>query len=103
MAKIGRPTDALKHKFQAILEKSNAYIRLQQILAQTKSDETFMRAFDICHDRAYGKALQVNENFQHDDSERPSTEALIETIRALREQLNLAREGTSVETGKPEV
>lgn len=93
----GRQSDAVRHKFQQALESSNAFGRITQILAKTKSDETFLRCVEFCSDRAYGKPTQVNENFNHNEDNRPSTESLIETIRALREELKSLREGAGVE------
>lgn len=101
MAKTGRPSDALRHRFQGILESANAYERIRQILMQTKREDIFLRCVEICADRAFGKPLQVNENFNHDDDpERPTTEALIETIRTLRDELKSSREGTGVAAEK---
>ena len=54
----GRPSDAIKHRFQRILEESNAYDRLKQILATTKNEDTFLKAYQLTLDRAYGKPLQ---------------------------------------------
>lgn len=61
MAKMGRPTDALKHRFERILEEANAYEKFKQILIKTKKEEVFLKAFDVCHDRAFGKPAQALE------------------------------------------
>lgn len=49
---------------------------------------------------AEGKAIQRNENQNIDDPDRPTTDVLIETIRALREELGSLRKGAPVENGK---
>jgi hypothetical protein len=54
----GRASDAIKHRFQRILEESNAYDRLKQILATTKNEETFLKAYQLTLDRAFGKPIQ---------------------------------------------
>lgn len=108
MGKPGRPTDALKHRFARILEEANSYERFKNLLIKTKSDETFLRAFAECHDRAFGKSPQFLDVMNHDDSdERPTLEALTETIRtnnetiaALRKQLEAAGSGVGVETAQ---
>lgn len=59
----GRPLDALKHRFQRILEEANAYDKLKQILLTTKDEEVFMKALQIALDRGYGKpkeSVEVN-------------------------------------------
>jgi hypothetical protein len=44
-----------------------------------------------------GKAQQSIDITQHNDDNRPSTDALIQTITALRAELDSLREGTTVE------
>lgn len=61
MAKMGRPTDAVKHKFQMILEKSDAHERFLRILKQTKDEKNFLKAYEMACDRAYGKPEQSME------------------------------------------
>lgn len=56
--KNGRPTDALKHKFQRILEESDSYKRLGRILKNTKDDDLFLRALVISLERGYGRPMQ---------------------------------------------
>lgn len=99
MAKMGRPTDAVKHRFQRILEEANAYEKFKQILLKTKKEDVFIKAFDLCHDRAFGKAQQFVDLDVNDGSDRPTTDSLIETITALRKELDLAREGIGMATG----
>ena len=82
MAKMGRPTDALKHRFKQILESSNAYRRYTQILAKTGKDDVFLKAFEMAHDRAYGKAQQFLDMELNDVSGRPTKEELDEALRS---------------------
>lgn len=98
MAQMGRRPDALKHRFERILDEANAYERMKQLLMKTNKDETFVKAFEVCHERAFGKPTQVNENYNYDDPDKPTTESLVETIRVLREELGSLREGIKLET-----
>lgn len=93
----GRRKDAVAHRYQQILETSGAYDRYAQILRKTENEANFIKAFELGEDRASGKPLQRNENTNVDDPDRPSTESLVETIRALREELKSLREGAGVE------
>jgi len=88
MAKMGRPTDALKHRFQKILESSNAYERLQQIMAQTEKEEVFLKALEICHDRAYGKAPQFMEMDLNDVTARPTIDDLNAALASVESNQN---------------
>jgi len=88
MAKMGRPTDAIKHKFARILEESHAYERFKKILAQTKKDDVFLKAFDLCHDRAFGKPLQSVDMDVNDVSDRPTREELDAALRSVEAHPN---------------
>jgi hypothetical protein len=92
MAKMGRPTDALKHKFQRILEEANAYERFKQLMLKGK-DETFIKAFELSHDRAYGKAPQFVDMEVNDVTQRPTAEDLNAAYESVRNHQN----GVSVE------
>lgn len=83
MARMGRPTNALKHKFERILEESHAYEKFKRILANAKKDETFLHAFELCHDRAFGKAPQFVDMDVNDVSQRPTNEELDAALRSL--------------------
>lgn len=96
-SRLGRRKDAVAHRYQEILETSGAYRRYREILNKTKNEANFLKAFEMGEDRASGKALQRNENTNIEDNDRPSTEALVETIRTLREELKSLREGVGVE------
>lgn len=93
---MGRPTDAVKHRFARILEESNAYEKFKQILIKTKKEDVFIKAFDLCHDRAFGKAPQSIEMELNDVTDRPSTEELDIALRSL----NGDSKGTGLEKGE---
>lgn len=99
MAKTGRPLDSVRHRYQRILEESGAYERFHKILKQTPNDQNFIKAFDLANDRAWGKAEQTIEMTQY-DGDRPTAETLINTITALRAELDNLRKGVELEAGK---
>ena len=80
---MGRPTDELKHRFARILEEANAYEKFKQILIKTKKEDVFLKAFDVCHDRAFGKAPQFVDMDLNDVTSRPTVEQLNEALRSL--------------------
>ena len=57
-AKRGHQNEAIRHRFERILEESNAYDRLKMILATTKKEEVFLKAYDLVANRAFGKPIQ---------------------------------------------
>jgi len=91
---MARPLNSVMHKFQRILEQSNADKRFLEVLKQTKDPDRWLRAYEFAYDRAYGKSIQINENINTDDIDRPTTNTLIETIGVLREELDRLRKGT---------
>lgn len=101
MAKTGRPLDSVKHKYRMILEQSGAYNRYREILAKTKSDTDFLKAFELGEDRASGKPIQYNDNTNREDDDRPPIGELLETITALRKELDGLKQGDSVAAEKP--
>lgn len=80
---MGRPKDELKHKFKRILEESNAYEKFKQILIKAKKEDVFLKAFDMCHDRAFGKAQQFVDMDVNDVTGRPTKEELNDALRSL--------------------
>jgi len=94
MAKMGRPTDALKHKFQRILEQSGADAKFKRIMAATEKEDVFLKAYDMAHDRAYGKALQSIETSDVTEQRIDKSgleEALRRNEEALRNISDLAK------------
>lgn len=92
---MGRPTNAVKHKFQEILDGPSGIAKFKRIMAATTKDETYLAYFKECIDRAHGKPLQVNENFNHED-DRPTTAELDAAIGSV----NGHSKGTGVEAQK---
>jgi hypothetical protein len=78
----GARKDAVKFRYQQILESSGAYVRFQKILKQTVKDENFLKAFEMAEDRASGKPLQKHE--VEDVTDGLSREELEELRAALR-------------------
>lgn len=80
---MGRPTNSLKHKFDEILESESGIPKFKRMMAATTKAETYIHYFRECLDRSsVGKAIQVNENFNHDD-DRPTTTELDAALRSL--------------------
>lgn len=96
MAKLGRVSDAVKHRFEEILESPSGYQKFKRIMAATKKEDTYLSYFKECMDRKFGKSQQFVDLTNSDDPDRPSTEALIQTISILRAELELARKGTGL-------
>lgn len=59
-----------------------------------------IRAGEAYLDRRMGKVPQALDVTNRDETDRPSTDALIQTMSALRSELDALRKGTSVEAGK---
>lgn len=74
--------------FKKILITSGAHNRFRNILMQTKSDHVFLKAYELANDRAWGKAVQEMDIKTQDLTNRPSSDALIDTITALRRELD---------------
>lgn len=92
----GRRRDAVSERYKRILEESGAYERYKMILIKTENEANFIKAFEMGEDRASGKPLQRNENTNVDDPDRPTTDALIQTIATLRTELDSLRKGAGV-------
>lgn len=58
---MGRPTDAIRHRFERILQESDADSRIKKILKQTEKPDVFLKAYEVCLDRAYGRPSQSHE------------------------------------------
>lgn len=90
--------DAVRARYQKILESSGAYERFHKILKQTVKEENFLKAFEMAEDRASGKPQQGLDVNTIDDTDRPPTDVLIQTITALRAELDSLRKGITLET-----
>jgi hypothetical protein len=89
----GRRPDKVRLRFEKILSESGADVRFREILRNTKDEATFLKAYDMAHDRAFGKAAQYVEMDLNDITGRPTREELEEAIRSLRDN----PEGTGVD------
>jgi hypothetical protein len=84
VAKMGRPTNRVKHLFDEILDSPSGIQKFKKIMAATTKEETYLSYFKECVDRSsVGKSVQVNENFNHDETERPSKEQLDAALRSI--------------------
>ncbi len=59
-----------------------------------------VKATEILLDRAFGKADQAIQVTNIDGDDRPTTEALLQTVAILRAELDGARKGTEVAAGQ---
>lgn len=98
--KSGDRKDAVKARYARILEESGAYERFHRILKQTVNDQNFLKAFEMAEDRASGRPQQGIDLNQKEDENKPTTDALIETLSAVRAELDNLRKGIGLETGK---
>lgn len=96
MKQTGRPPNAIKELCKEHVFNDKLIEKLVSIATSSKgSDRDKIRAIEVLLDRAYGKPEQEIEITQN-DSDRPSTDVLIQTITALRTELDALRAGTSV-------
>lgn len=92
---MARIPDAIKAKFQRMIEESKGDTRFKKILA-TGSDENFKWAYEFAYERAYGKAPQFTEIDINDVTDRPTKEQLDAALRSLGNH----SEGNGVEGSK---
>ncbi len=93
----GDRKDSVKARYAKILESSGAYERFHKILKQTEKDDNFLKAFEMAEDRASGRPQQGLDINNVDDTNKPSTDVLIQTLAALRAELDNLRKGVGVE------
>jgi len=79
----GRPKDEVKQLFQDMLRESGAHERFAEILKNEKNKETFLKAYQVCLDRGYGKVAQPM------DLSGDITVGMSEMILAARKKRNL--------------
>lgn len=98
---MARPTNKIKHDFEEILKSPTGVAKFKRIMAATRKEETYLAYFKECFDRAFGKAAQfVDLDVNDNNPDRPTTEALIQTVTTLRAELDASRAGAGVEAGK---
>ena len=100
MKQIGRPPNAIKELCKEYVFNDKLIEKLAKIASHPKhSPRDQIRAIEVLLDRGFGKAEQSVELTTH-DADRPTTEALIQTITALRNELDSLRTGAEVASGK---
>lgn len=96
MKQTGRPPNAIKELCREYVFNDQLIEKLAKIATNTKEQtRDRIRAIEVLMDRGYGKADQSIDVTTHDES-RPSTDALIQTITALRAELDSLRAGTEL-------
>lgn len=100
MKQTGRPPNSIKELCRSYVFNDKLIEKLVSIAkSNTSQTRDQIRAIEVLLDRGFGKADQSIEiTQQHDD--RPTTETLINTITALRAELDSLREGAGVAQGK---
>ncbi len=84
----GRIKDEVRHKFQRIIEQSKADEKFGKILSYTKKQDVFLKAYDMAHDRAYGKPNQSVDMKTEDVTPRPSLSDLDAAIESFGNSTN---------------
>lgn len=97
--KLGRPPNSIKDLCRAYVFNDKLIERLCKIAKTAPRQNDQLKAIEILMDRGFGKAEQAIDLTTH-DSDRPTTDSLIETITALRTELDSLRKGTELETAK---
>lgn len=97
MKQTGRPPNAIKELCRELVFNDKLIERLSAI-ATNDEEQTRdqIRAIEVLLDRGFGKAEQSLDITQHDEA-RPSTDVLIQTISALRAELDAIGKGIKVE------
>jgi hypothetical protein len=93
----GRPINAIRELCREFVFNDQLVQKLADIAKNDSAKPTDrIKAIEVLLDRGYGKAEQSIDLTHHDDTDRPSTDALIQTITALRTELDGLRAGTGV-------
>lgn len=97
---VGRPTNSIKELCREYVFNDQLIEKLVDI-AKSKDEQTRdrIRAIELLIERGYGKADQTIDINTH-DNDRPTTDALLQTITALRSELDSLRTGADVAAGK---
>ncbi len=97
---VGRPTNSIRELCREYVFNDQLIEKLVDIAKSTKEQtRDRIRAIELLIDRGYGKADQSIE-VTTNDSQRPTTDALIQTMSALRAELDASRKGIAVEKGE---
>ncbi len=99
LQKLGRPPDSIKELCRAYVLNDKLIERLCKIAVSAPRHNDQIKAIELLLDRGFGKAEQAIDLTTH-ESDRPTTDALIETLTALRNELDGLRKGNQLETAK---
>lgn len=97
MKQTGRPPNAIKDLCREFVFNDKLIEKLSTIAKTAPQQRDRLRAIEILLDRSYGKPEQELGITQRDDTDRPTTETLIQTIAALRAELDNLRKGSELE------
>lgn len=84
MGRRGRLPDAVKHRFEEILFSPSGFAKFKRMMAATTKEDAFLKYFQECMDRKYGKAADIMDIDINDTTARPTTEQLNEALRCLK-------------------
>lgn len=94
--KLGRPPDSIKELCRQYVLNDKLIERLCKIAKTADKENDQIKAIEILLDRGFGKAEQAIDLTTH-DADRPSTDALIQTLATLRAELDGIRTGNLLE------
>lgn len=90
---MGRTPNSIKELCREFVLNDKLIEKLSYIAKNAEKDSDQIKAIEILMDRGFGKAEQaIDVTTTHGD--RPTAEVLINTITALRAELDLAGTGT---------
>lgn len=101
LGQIGRPLSSIKELCRQYVVNDKLIERLCKIAKDNKTaTRDQIRAIEVLLDRGFGKPEQEIGITSHDSADRPTTEALIQTMSALRAELDSLAKGVELAAGK---
>lgn len=100
LQKLGRPVESIRELCRQYVPNDRLIERLCKLAYSAKNQRDQITAIEILLDRGFGKAEQSIDLRMEDVTNRPSTDVLIQTITALRAELDGLRKGIELETAK---
>lgn len=98
MKQVGRPPNAIKELCREFVFNDKLIERLSTIARTAEKDSDQIKAIEVLMDRGFGKSEQSIDLTTHDN--RPTSDVLLQTITALRSELDSLRKRDGVEAGK---
>lgn len=95
----GRTPNSIKELCREFILNDKLIEKLCKIAKTADKESDQIKAIEILMDRGFGKAEQAIDLTTH-ESDRPTTDSLIETITALRTELDGLRKGVELEKVK---